>query len=104
MLADADYALVDLEAGEVLDHYTLGVGRYVRSRRFPRRHQAGPASGMGTPEGDVGLLDLRSSDWVSQPRRGHREYVVRVDWTPDGRTFATSGSEGRVIPLERRDR
>ena len=34
---------------------------------------------------------------MSRPRGAHREYVVRVDWTPDGRTFATSGTEGRVI-------
>ena len=55
---------------------------------------------LGTGDGDpgsVGLLDLRSGDWVSRPRGAHREYVVRVDWTPDGRTFATSGTEGRVI-------
>ena len=97
-LSDWVYALVDLDAGEVLQHYTLGVGGTYGAAVSPDGTKLVLGTGDGDPgEGDVGLLDLRSGDWVSRPRGAHREYVVRVDWTPDGRTFATSGTEGRVI-------
>jgi WD40 repeat protein len=91
-LKDADYALVDLGAGEVLHHYTPGAGISSGVAVSPD----GTKLALGTPDGDVGVLDLRSSSWVSQPRRGH-ESVVRIDWAPDGLTFATSGPDGRVL-------
>ena len=98
LLSDWVYALVDLDAGEVLEHYVLGVGGTYGAAVSPDGTKLVLGTGDGDPgEGDVGLLDLRSGDWVSRPRGAHREYVVRVDWTPDGRTFATSGPEGRVI-------
>jgi WD40 repeat protein len=46
--------------------------------------------------GEVGLVDLRTGQWVRPPTVGHTGSVLRLSYAADGLTFATSGHDGRV--------
>lgn len=49
-----------------------------------------------SPDGQVGLLDLRKDRWLSSPRSAHHTFGIRASYAPDGSTFATSDFGGEV--------
>ena len=76
------------------------------SLRVVRRHGIGGFAGalspdgstlaVGTTEGTVRLLDLRSGD-VRSFGRGHGAEILDMNFTPDGRTVVSSARDGGVI-------
>ena len=91
---DAGYAMIDPATGEVGEPVHL----------FWQRPQA--FSGSVSPDGErlaltgeggwLGVVDLRTGTWLSEPVDAHEGWGWRLDFNPDGSRFASSGADGRV--------
>jgi WD40 repeat protein/class 3 adenylate cyclase/energy-coupling factor transporter ATP-binding protein EcfA2 len=87
-----------------VDESTLEID--AASLRVLRRHPAGGVAGalspdgralaLGSGDGSVRLIDVRSGD-VRAFARGHGAGVLDMAFTPDGRTLVSSDFEGEVI-------
>ena len=56
----------------------------------------GTSLAVGATTGEVGVIDLRSGEWVRPPVDAHEGWVQRVAYAPDGATFASAGNDGQV--------
>ncbi|WP_167880425.1 BTAD domain-containing putative transcriptional regulator [Nocardioides guangzhouensis] len=91
---DAAYAVVDPATGRVLDEVDLRWEPYATDGAVSPDGERLALTGEG---GWVGVVDLRSGTWLSDPVFAHRGSRTSLDANPDGTRFATSGSDGRVI-------
>ena len=83
---DEDFSLVDLEEGVVIDQTAAGAGWADASATGERVAVAG----------EEHLLDVTNGTWIeaSTQRRGG---TFPVAYAPDGSSFVTGGSDGRVL-------
>ncbi|MFQ6170173.1 BTAD domain-containing putative transcriptional regulator [Oryzobacter sp. R7] len=51
---------------------------------------------LGSIEGDVGVAEAGTGDWVVEPRRVHTGAVLGVEFSADGSLLASSSADGRV--------
>ena len=83
-----DWALLDLESGEVLDSGSLG---------FEGRRVAispdGTQAAIGGSAGDLVLLDLHSGEPIRPPVRIHEAFVLSVAYSTDGTQILTSAAD-----------
>jgi WD40 repeat protein len=85
------YVLIDVESGRVLRSADFGL-----SVTHADASPDGRLLAVGSLEGDFGLLDLDSGQWLTQPTPQHQGYVLRVDFSSDGALVVTTGNDGRV--------
>lgn len=87
--ADDETSMIDSERLELLQRWPAGdVAGTVSSD--------GRTFALGSQEGEVRLLDLRSGR-VRRLDGSHDGAVVRMSFTRDGRTLVTSGADGMLI-------
>ena len=87
--ADDETYMIDAERLELLQRWPAGdVAGTVSSD--------GSTFALGSQEGEVRLLDLRSGR-VRRLEGSHDGSVVRMSFTRDGRTLVTSGADGMLI-------
>jgi WD40 repeat protein/DNA-binding SARP family transcriptional activator len=91
LLTGDAYASIDLDEGSVVRHDDLGV-----DPAWLDVSPDGSRLAVGATTGEVGVIDLRSAEWVRPPTDAHEGWVQRVAYAPDGATFASSGSDGQV--------
>ena len=84
-------SLVDLRGGRTLSTRPLEVDVTHADVSPDGRRLA-----VGALNGEVGILDLDSGDWVKEPVRAHQGFVLRVDFSADGSLLVSSGDDGRV--------
>ena len=93
--ADDETYMIDAERLELLQRWPAGdVAGTVSSD--------GSTFALGSQEGEVRLLDLRSGR-VRRLEGSHDGSVVRMGFTRDGRTLVTSGADGMLIVWDVRD-
>ena len=86
---DGETSMIDAERLRVIGRWP--VGDFSGTVSFD-----GSAFALGSQEGEVRLLDLRSGRVRSFTGR-HEGSVHTMKFTPDGRTLVTSGSDGNLI-------
>ena len=91
---DAAYAVVDPATGRVLDEVDLHWEPYATDGAVS---PDGERLALTGEDGWVGVVDLRSGTWLTDPVDAHAGNRTSLDSNPDGSRFATSGSDGRVI-------
>jgi WD40 repeat protein/DNA-binding SARP family transcriptional activator len=85
------WALVDLEAGKVLDKGELGFGALWLDYSPDGAHAA--VSGW---DGELTVVDLRRGDLVRPPVSAHESGVFIFKYSADGSRILTSGTDGAV--------
>ena len=87
------WALVDLQAGEVVGEGSLGLGNGIWAAYSPDgRHVA--AGGHG---GEVAIIETATRRLVREPIRAHTEIVPWVSFSPDGSQLVSGGFDGTVV-------
>ncbi len=86
------YASIDFVHGTALQGGDLGL-----VANFADISPDGRWLAVGATTGEVGVVDIRTGEWVRTPIAGHSNAVYRVAYAGDGATFVTSGLDGRVI-------
>ena len=87
------WALVDLEAGEVVEAGSLGLENGVWAAYAPDgRHVA-----AGGFDGDVAIIDTESGRLVREPVRAHGGMVPWVSFSDDGTRAVSGGLDGTVV-------
>ncbi|UUZ57962.1 WD40 repeat domain-containing protein [Nocardioides sp. B-3] len=90
------WALVDLEAGEVVREGALGPASANWAVYSPTgRHVA--ATGF---DGDVAIIDTETGQLVRQPGIAHGDYASWAAFSEDGSQLVSSGPDGTVILWE----
>jgi WD40 repeat protein len=89
LLNGKSYALVNLADGS-LHKADLGV-----EAAWVDVSPDGTLLAVGAGTGQVGVADIRTGKWVRPPVDAH-DWVQRVAYAPDGRTFVSSGNDGQV--------
>jgi WD40 repeat protein len=52
---------------------------------------------IGGRNGEIGVVDLRTGEWVRPPVVAHADFVERVAYNRDGSRFASSALDGQVM-------
>ncbi len=52
---------------------------------------------VGATDGEIGVVDLRTGQWVRPPAVSHAALVYRIAYSPDGSTFVSSAWDGGVV-------
>jgi WD40 repeat protein len=86
---DDQTTMIDADTLRVLQRWPTGDGAGAVS-------PDGSAFALGSPKGNVRLLDLRSGR-VRRLAGRHEGFVGNLQFTPDGLTLVTSGSDGVLI-------
>jgi WD40 repeat protein len=86
------FARVDLLDGRVLQETVLDVDLQ-RLELSPDGHDAVT---IGVDGRHIGVLNTETGEWVAPPVAG-RASASSASWAPDGKTFATSGSNGVIL-------
>jgi WD40 repeat protein/DNA-binding SARP family transcriptional activator len=91
VITSAGYSLVDLDEGRVIRHGEApeaGGGEFSPDgRRFALVFNGGR----------VRVLDVETGDWVGPQRVGHDGGIFALDWSPDGRMFATGADDAAIV-------
>ena len=85
------YALVDLGSGRVLRSADFGL-----SVTHADASPDGRLLAVGSEEGDFGILEMDSGEWLTKPTHQHQRFILRVDFSSDGALIVTTGNDGRV--------
>ena len=91
LLDEGRFALVDLDAGQVLREGDVG---FVPDpeRLSPDGHRVAVSGGIG----ELRVLDVDTGEWVGPPRAGHGGGSWQVAYAPDGAIFASGGWDGTI--------
>ncbi|HET6667984.1 MAG TPA: WD40 repeat domain-containing protein, partial [Intrasporangium sp.] len=80
----------------------VGSGRVLKSAEFGLNVTHADASpdgrllAVGSEDGQFGILDLDSGEWLTRPAAQHQPWVGRVDFSSDGAIIVTTGGDGQV--------
>jgi DNA-binding SARP family transcriptional activator/WD40 repeat protein len=85
------YAVVDFVDGETT-RIDLGLGESPGDVSPDGEHLA-----IGARNGEVGVVDLGTGQWVRPPVAAHASQVERIDYNRDGSRFASSALDGEVV-------
>jgi WD40 repeat protein len=85
------YAVVDFVDGEST-RIDLGLGESPGDVSPDGEHLA-----IGARNGEVGVVDLGTGQWVRPPVAAHTSQVERITYNRDGSRFASSALDGEVV-------
>jgi WD40 repeat protein len=85
------YALVDFVDGE-----SIKVDLALRPS-YADASPDGERLAVGATDGEIGVVELATGQWVRPPADSHTDLVYRIAFNRDGSTFVTSAWDGGVV-------
>jgi WD40 repeat protein len=87
-----EFALVDFATGEMTHKGDAGFAPFA-SDFSPDGRRVAVTGGLA---GQVRLLDVETGRWLTPTKIAHSGLMSSVEYAPDGETFATAGTDGKV--------